>query len=314
MRDRDSVETGAGEPGPAPLASVIMRAKNSDWVIAQALAGLFSQRFRDFELLVVDSGSTDRTLEVVRQYPGRLERIDAKEYYPGLVLNRAIAATRGEVVVFLNSDCVCLSPETLGRLVAAFDDPSVQAAFARQLPRPEAHDWVRRDYAIAFPPDGPAPAWLPMSLPLAAMRRSAWSEQPFYTEAWGSEDTEWGTRARARGWTVAYVADALVMHSHNYTLSQLYGRRFIEGEADAFIHRDHASAFDMAVRTLRSAVRDTLFSLRRGHLAEAAMSLPRRAVYSWAHFRGHRLGESRLATGNRDASIGQAAVLSRYSS
>jgi glycosyltransferase involved in cell wall biosynthesis len=44
-----------------PRVTVIMRTKNSDWVVHQALAALFSQTYRDFELLVVDSGSTDRT-------------------------------------------------------------------------------------------------------------------------------------------------------------------------------------------------------------------------------------------------------------
>ena len=48
-----------------PRVSVIMRCKNSDWVIDSALAALFSQTYRDFQLLVVDSGSTDRTLQRV---------------------------------------------------------------------------------------------------------------------------------------------------------------------------------------------------------------------------------------------------------
>ena len=59
-------------PSPSPRVSVIMRTKNSDWVVAQALQALHSQTFRDFELLVVDSGSTDRTLEIVAQFPARL--------------------------------------------------------------------------------------------------------------------------------------------------------------------------------------------------------------------------------------------------
>ena len=297
-----------------PRVSVIMRSKNSDWVIGEALEGLFSQAFRDFELHVVDSGSTDRTLEIVAQYPGRLARISPREYYPGLVLNEAIGRTSSEIVVFLNSDCVCLTPHALGRLVAAFDDPAVMAAFARQVPRPEADDWVRRDYAEAFPEEGPAPDWLPLSLPMAAMRRSAWEAQPFYTAAWGSEDTEWGTRARARGWRVAYVAGATVMHSHNYTLRQLYGRRFIEGEADAFIQPagTRVSLGAAASRAVVATAKDAAFSLRRGHVTEAALAAPRRAVYHWAYYRGHALGAGRRATGNADASVGQQAVLSRY--
>ena len=51
---------------------VVMRTKNSDWVVDRALAALYSQRHRDFDLLVVDSGSTDRTLEIVRRHPHRL--------------------------------------------------------------------------------------------------------------------------------------------------------------------------------------------------------------------------------------------------
>lgn len=299
-------------PSPSPRVSVIMRTKNSDWVVAQALQALHSQTFRDFELLVVDSGSTDRTLEIVAQFPARLVRIEARDYYPGLVLNDAIARTAGELVVFVNSDSVCLSPHSLARLVAAFDEPDVMAAFGRQLPRPEADDWVRRDYACSFPERGAAPAWLPLSLPLAGLRRSAWEQQRFYTEAWGSEDSEWGWRARRRGWRVAYVPGAIVMHSHNYTLRQLYGRRFIEGEADAFIYGRHSGWWGAAAGAAADALRDAAWSLRRGHLGQALLAAPRRAVGHWAYLQGHRLGTRRRLAGNHDASVGQLAVLSRY--
>jgi glycosyltransferase involved in cell wall biosynthesis len=293
---------------------VIMRSKNSDWVIHQALAGLFSQTHRDFELLVVDSGSADRTLEIVRQFPGRLIEIEAKEYYPGNVLNMAIEATTADVVVFQNSDVVPLAPSALERLLAPFEDPAVQATFARQLPRPEAHTWVRRDYAMAFPERGQAPPWMYYSLPLAAMRRSAWQEHRFYGDAWGSEDTEWGHWARSHGKIVRYVADSIVMHSHNYTLRQLYGRRFIEGEADAFIFRARDSVPRMCLRLAKSVGNDLFPHARAGDLSGLAMAPLRRAVYQWAYYKGHRLGESRIATGNTDASIGQTAVLSRHDS
>src|SRR5262245_22340886 len=215
--------------------SVIMRSKDADWVIAQALSALFAQTFQGFELIVVDSGSTDRTLEIVRQYPCRLIQIPALDYLPGRVLNQAISQASGELLVFQNSDAVPLSPHTLSRLLEPFTDPGVVASFARQIPRPEALGWVRRDYAESFPERGPAPPWMPYSLPLAAMRRRAWERRPFYTEAFGSEDVEWGTWAARSGLCIRYVPDAIVMHSHNYTLKELYGRRFIEGEAGAFI-------------------------------------------------------------------------------
>lgn len=295
-----------------PSVSIIMRTKDVADIVGQTLAALHSQTFRDFDLVVVDSGSKDQTLDIVGRYPARVISIRPEDYYPGRVLNRAMAETDGDIVVFMNSDVVALRPDTLERLLAAFQDPKVMAAFARQVARPEAHDWVIRDYVEAYPSDGEAPSWQPYSLPLAAMRREAWQIQPFYTDAWGSEDTEWGVRARERGFDIAYVPASLVMHSHNYTLRQLYGRRFIEGEADAFIYRNHDSRRGRVLAALRSMARDVRFSLSLGHPVQAALSLPRRAVYHWAYFKGRSLGERRRRQNDTDTSLGQRAVLSRY--
>ena len=292
-----------------PRISVIMRTKNCADVVGQALAGLYAQRERDFELLVNDSGSRDRTLEIVRGFPCRLIEIAPTDYYPGLVLNRGARETTGELLVFQNSDVVPLTPDALTELVRPFEDPRVDATFARQVPRPEAHGWVRRDYETAFPVGGAAPPWMFYSLPFAAMRRSTWAERPFYDKAWGSEDSEWGAWARKSGKTVRYVPTALVMHSHNYTLKQLYGRRYIEGEADAFILGDRDSLPRAALRVARSIVTDLAYLARRPSAVDLALIAPRRLVYHLAYLKGHKLGERRIATGDRDASQGQRAVL-----
>ena len=296
----------------SPRVSIIMRSKNSDWVIAQALTSLFSQTFQTFELLVVDSGSTDRTLEIVSNYAARVVGISATDYFPGRVLNEAIEQTDADIVVFQNSDTVLLTPDSLSELLKPFSNPAVQAAFGRQLPRPEAHTWVRRDYLAAFPPTAPAPEWMPLSLPLAAIRRSAWKQHPFQTDTWGSEDTEWGFWARRNGMEIRFVPDALVMHSHNYTLRQLYGRRFIEGEADAFIHSGTHSVTRLAARWLSSCLRDILPHLRAADLAGLASIPLRRWVYHWAYHKGHALGEQRRRDQDPNWKIGQTTVLDRY--
>jgi len=289
-----------------------MRTKNSAETVDQALTSLYSQHRDDFELLVVDSGSTDETLEIVTRFPCTLRRIRAEDYYPGPVLNDAIESTSTELIVFQNSDVVPLEPCALTALLEPFAEPSVMASFARQLPRPEADTWVRRDYRTAFPAEGPAPAWLPYSLPFAALRRDAWGAQPFYSEAWGSEDTHWGHRARQRGWEVRYTPESRVMHSHNYSLRQLYGRRFIEGEADAFIYPAKASSPSFSVPLLSSILRDVPCHLACGDLSGLARSPLRRLVFHWAHRRGYQLGSSRRRRGDLDTSRGQRVVLERY--
>lgn len=317
-----SAESGGGaamradlalEPA-APRVSVIMRAKNCDWVIGQALAALYAQTFTDFELVLIDSGSTDRTLELAAAYPHRLIRIAPTDYVPGPVLNMGARAARGEILVFLNSDGVPLTPETLGRLVAAFDDPTVSAAVARQTPRPEADSWVRREYAASFPDAPRCAPWIGISAVMSAVRREAWEAHPFYDEAWGSEDTEWGEWAKRTGRVIRYVPEALVMHSHNYTLSQLYGRRFIEGEADAFIYARSEPFWKAFLRWGAWMARDAVHCLRAGDLADLPRLPARLAVYHYGYWKGHSHGTRRRMRGDRDIRLGQKTVLSRHES
>ncbi len=300
---------------PHPVCSVLMRTRNSAPGVAQVLTALFSQTFRDFELVVVDSGSTDDTIALVSRFPHRLIRRAAEDYFPGRVLNEVVPETRGHVVVFLNSDCVLLGPGALGRLTeAVVGSVDVVAAFARQVPRPDAWTHVRAEYARAFPASGEAPSWLPLSLPFAAIRREALLEQPFYTDAWGSEDTEWGVRARRRGWRVRYVPDVVVMHSHNYAIRALYGRRFIEGEADAFIYGTRDTPWAVARRVAGRTAKDVLQAIASRDPRDLVLAPVRRAVEAVAYWQGHRLGCRRRAQGDADASAGQRVALSRHES
>ncbi len=292
--------------------SVIMRTKNADWVVGQALRALHSQTLRHFELVVIDSGSTDRTLDIVREYSPTLLRIPASAYIPGAVLNQAIEASSGDILVFQNSDTVPLTPHALERLVDPFADPRIVASFARQIPRPEAATWVRRDYEISFPAEGDAPPWMPFSLPFAAVRRSAWKKHRFHTAAFGSEDIEWGTWARQNGYVVRYVPQALVMHSHNYTMREAFGRRFIEGEADAFVKGGTDTATQLVRRIAGSTARDVVYHAMAGDWRGLCAAPLRRAAFHYGYYCGHRHGEHRRSDGSTDASVGQRIVLERF--
>lgn len=292
--------------------SVIMRSRNDAQVIGQTLKSLFSQTVVISHVLLVDSSSTDETLEVVKRYPVEVLTIAADDYFPGRVLNRAMSLTKGEWVIFLNSDAVLLSPLSLEHLLRRLEEPFVIAAYARQLPRPEAEVWVQRDYAAAYPDTNIAPGWMSFSLCLAAMKREAWNKHPFYSAAWGSEDVEWGHWAKSVGWDIAYASDALCMHSHNYSLRQLYGRRYIEGEADAFISHRKYSWGRLIRDVFASSAKDSLAYWRAGDYTGLVGIPLRRLIYHWGYFRGNCWGNSRKRTGNSDVKTGQQTVLKRY--
>lgn len=295
-----------------PAISILLRNKNSESTLAEVLKSLFNQSFTDFELIVADSGSTDHSLEWLQAYPHRLIQIAPQDYFPGKVLNQLAHLAQGDILVYLNSDVVMLDQDCLLELLKPFADSTVQASFARQIARPEADSWVQRDYIKAFPAEGTAPEWMRYSLPLAAMRKSAWTQMPFYSWAWGSEDSEWGQRAAKRDWKVTYVPTACVMHSHNYTLDQLAGRRFIEGEADAFMHQSAYPMLKFLPRVAADSLRDLKACLSQGDLKGAVQALPRRWVFHRAHLKGWQHGWHRLQSGSADSQLGQQFVLQRH--
>lgn len=259
--------------------SVVIRTKNNADVIEMTLSALFSQSLQPAEVLVIDTGSTDQTLAILKKYPVRIKEIPSSDYYPGQVLNQGMQETRGSITVFLNSDAVMLSSLSLENLLAAFEDPYIQGVCARQIPRPDAYRWVKRDYAKAFPQTSHLPPWQPFSMCFSAIRRSMWTVRPFYTDAWGSEDVEWAIALKKRGEKLAYAPTSLVMHSHNYTLPQLYGRKFIEGEADAFIYTKPYSLWSCYFAICKTSLRDLIYAIVKRDWKDIFQVIPRRFVY-----------------------------------
>lgn len=295
----------------APSFSLVIRSKNDADVVYQTLKGVQSQTIQPTECIIADCQSTDGTRDIIAESGYPVLNIPPEDYFPGKVLNQAIEKLSSDIVIFLNSDAVPLNPYLFEKLLAPFNDPDVYGAYGRQLPRPDACSWVIRDYLVAFPPDQ-APSWMNLSLSCAAIRRKAWKLHPFYTKAWGSEDYEWGKWAKDQGHRIEYVPDSLVMHSHNYTFRQLYGRRFIEGEAEAIIDKNPYSFLNMTGDVIKSSVRDVGFHFHEKCFSEVLTAPFRRFVYYWGYYRGHNLGTKRRLQNDPDASLGQKTVLQRY--
>ncbi len=91
-----------------PLISIIVRTKNEEKLIDKCLSAVFNQSFKDFEVIVVDSGSQDKTLELAKQYPVKIieyRHID-NNFKPGRALNLGIQNSSGKYIVMLSAHCV----------------------------------------------------------------------------------------------------------------------------------------------------------------------------------------------------------------
>jgi len=283
--------------------SIIIRTKDSSNIIEQSLKALFSQSFQDFDVIIVDSGSTDKTLEKCSNYKHTLIKIKAHEYHPGKVINYVLQKCHNDVVVFLNSDCVMLHTNTLQNLLNGLESDNIHAVFARQVSRPEAKTWVKRDYEVSFP-KGEKPEWMHFSLPLAAIKKEVWEEVPFYTQAWASEDSKWAIDIKQKGYHVEYINNALVMHSHNYSFKQLFNRRYVEGEADSYIFDFKLSIFTMLKKYAYSLWNDLIYHLKHHDSLGFFKVIIVRLLYHYAYYLGHKNGIKRKKNSSKKATFG----------
>ena len=279
----------------APRISIVMRSYNDAAVIAGTLDALARQTIRDYELWNFDSTSTDGTLEVIRRH-NEAERIvlnDSRSYNPGRVLNEAVARCRGEIVVFINSDATPQDEHWLERLVGPFADPRVGATFGRQVARPDARSLFVKDTERAFGDGGVARGWVHFfSMANSAVRRELALATPFETRIQYSEDIEWSYRLRRAGYRIEYVADAVAMHSHNYTLAQSVRRHRGEGAADAWIFRDGELRESFLGYCLlpfgMEVLRDLGWAARQRSVDALLHSVPLRAAQKWGRWQGFR--------------------------
>jgi rhamnosyltransferase len=272
--------------------AVVMRSYNDIEVIGETLEMLTKQTHRTFELWNFASQSTDGTLEVIRRFnhPDRIIVNDPSSYNPGRVLNEAVAAVDADILVFLNSDATPVDEYWLERLVAPLADPTVGAVFGRQVARPDCRSLFVKDTERAFGDGSESSRWLHFfSMANSAARRSTLRRFPFEQAIQYSEDVEWSYRLRRHGYRIRYVADAVAMHSHNYTLRQSWKRHYGEGVADAFIFRDAAPKQSWA-RCFMEVLRDLKWGLAHGSIDALVHTAPLRFVQKWGRWRGIRAG------------------------
>jgi glycosyltransferase involved in cell wall biosynthesis len=179
------------------------------------------------EVVLVDSGSTDGTLETARRYPVRILEIAPEEFTYASALNRGLAAARAPLAALLSAHVVPVDRGWLQALERALEDPRVAGAYSREVPWPDADLYERVRLEGAFPPyrmvkalelageegDRRCLRLYEFSNAAALIRRARWEERPF-RELPYAEDIDWAHWALGQGHWIVYEPAARVRHSH----------------------------------------------------------------------------------------------------
>lgn len=275
-----------------PLVSIVVRSFNEGWALRETLPALRAQEYGNWELIVIDSGSTDGSVELIRQAdPRYFIQITPHEYNPSRVMNRGMQLARADFGIFLNADATPQGTHWLRPLVAALSDPQTAAVFGRQIPRPHCRAVYACDYERCFGPNRESARWDHFfSMVSSGLRKDIWAKRGFLEAMQYSEDDEYTRWCRAQGYRVVYVPESVVTHSHNYTATQAYRRSFGEGRALAAVWPGRRAGFNF-IRTvmlgwLNDFRRDLTFCARTQRWGE----LPQAAHIRWQQRRAKLAG------------------------
>lgn len=257
--------------------SIVVRCFNEERLIGRLLNGIAAQTVKPDQIVIVDSGSTDRTLAIAREHGTEIHGISSAEFSFGRSLNRGISAARGDVVVFASAHVYPVYDTWLEHLTRPFDDADVALAYGRQVGGPTTPYSESQILATWFPAQSMARQTHPFANNAnAAIRRTEWEKLPYDEELTGLEDLAWARSALDRGMGIAYVAEAPVVHLHDERFSQTRNRYRREAIAHRRIFNDPKMGRLEAARLfLANVASDYVHATRDGQILRHILDIPR---------------------------------------
>src|SRR3712207_3488065 len=224
------------------MISVALPVLNGGPLLDEVLAAVRRQRVpgEEVELVVVDSGSTDGSLDVLRRYEARVIEIPQSEFSHGGTRDLLVRSSFGSHVAFLTQDATPASSDWLAALLRGFERaPDVALVYGPYLPRPDAPHWIKRELGDVFGPeprvdrgDDANPFYSDAN---GCVSRVAYDQVPFRPVSY-AEDQLLARDMLAAGYAKAYEPSAGVVHSHAYPPAELLGRLFDEFRALREVH------------------------------------------------------------------------------
>jgi len=240
-------------PLPPPLSryprvSVVVCSYNSERTMEACLASLEVLNYPDYEVIVVNDGSTDRTLEIAERFP-YCRIISQPNKGLSVARNVGAEAATGEIVAYTDSDCVA-DPDWLTYLVGKMEASGLAACGGPNFPPPEDS---LVPAAVAVSPGGPTHVLISDEVAEhiagcnMAFRRDVLLElggfDPVYRAAGDDVDICW--RFQDAGHTIGFSPAAIVWHFRRNTIGAYFGQQRGYGKAEALVYAKHPFRFNL---------------------------------------------------------------------
>ncbi len=217
------------------LVSIIIRTFNEEAHIQKLLKNIFNQVVNfEFEVIVVDSGSTDSTLEKASQFTIKIVKILPEKFSFGYSLNKGIELAKGDYCVFISAHCYPVGEKWLEEIVKPFDQDKVALVYGKQRGSDETHFSESQIFKKWFPKESVIQRKNPFcNNANSAIKKVLWEAVKYDDILTGLEDLDWAKKNIKMGYCVYYNSNACVIHVHDQSYRQVYYR--YKREAIAFL-------------------------------------------------------------------------------
>ena len=221
-----------------PETTILIRAFNEERWLPEVFEALARQKYRDFEVLLVDSGSVDRTREIGTAHGARIVRLRKEDFTFGYSLNVGVQEARGRFIAIVSAHAIPASENWLEKLVAPLRREEVAMVYGGQRGHQVSKFSEARDFERLFPtrphevcdPDNPF-----ANNANSAVRRDMWEKHAFDEGLPGLEDIEFAKYWMEHGRKVMYEPEACIIHVHTESWSQVRRRYHREGMAARWV-------------------------------------------------------------------------------
>jgi len=200
-----------------PFVSIIVRTKNEDFWIGKCLNEIFNQKYKNFEVILVDNNSKDKTISIVKKNFPKVKIINYKSkiFLPGKALNLGIKKSKGSLVAMISGHCIPKNENWLNNLVQNFKNSDVIACYGRQEPSDISEPNDVRDLTYLFGLDKKIQIKEPFFHNANSMiRKSTWKKNQFDETIKHIEDRLWASLVLKNGKKIIYEPNSSVIHFH----------------------------------------------------------------------------------------------------
>jgi rhamnosyltransferase len=289
-----------------PRIALIIPTHNASRYWKNLCEGIRLQSLQPQEVIIVDSASSDGTAREAQDAGFTLLEIDSKDFDHGGTRQLAAEhAPDADILLYMTQDAIPCSVDAFKHLVFAFQNPSIGAAYGRQLPRTKAKPIEAHARQFNYPPQSTIRSWdtrdhlgfksIFFSNSFGAYRRAAlMSVGGFSSDVIFGEDTLVVARLHRAGWKTAYTSEALVRHSHSYSIREEFRRYFDIGVLHArerWLLEHFGSASGEGRRFVLSELN---YLLKHGPLL-----IPSAIIRTITKYLGYRVGKNEQRIGSR---------------